>query len=135
MSISLILTGNKTDFYTNFSPGIELNGDYEMALVNLETYYSFPNVDEKNNILYYTIDNGVNWLVLEIPVGSYELNQLNDEIFRIMKSRGHYNSAENKSYISIGANFATLKCIIQIPNVDYKLKFEGDKNYWKSIGF
>ena len=51
-SISLILDSSNTDFITNYSPTIQLKKDkqYEIALVNLETYYSFPNIDNKNNI-------------------------------------------------------------------------------------
>ncbi len=73
-SISLILDSSKTDFLTNYSPPIQLRKDkqYEIALVNLETYYSFPNIDNKNNIFRYSIDNGANWNEIEIPEGSYE---------------------------------------------------------------
>jgi hypothetical protein len=31
---------------------------YEVALVNLETYYSFPNVDASNNLLKYSNNDG-----------------------------------------------------------------------------
>ena len=60
-----------------------------MALVNLETYYSFPNIDKTNNIFKYSIDKGKKWIEIEIPEGSYELNQINNELFIIMKSRRH----------------------------------------------
>jgi hypothetical protein len=92
-SFSLILNSNKTNFITSYSPPIELKKDkrYEMALVNLETYYSFPNIDKTNNIFKYSIDKGTKWLEIEIPEGSYELNQINNELFRIMKSRRHYD--------------------------------------------
>ena len=37
-----------------FEPSIKLDSpDYEIGLVNLETYYSFPNIDSKNNKLRY----------------------------------------------------------------------------------
>ena len=90
-SISLILDSNSTDFRINYSPPIELKKDkeYEIALVNLETYYSFPNIDKTNNIFRYSIDKGTKWFEIEIPEGSYELKQINNEIFRIMKSRDH----------------------------------------------
>ena len=47
-SKQIIVSAEKTDFETTFNPPIELENEYEIALVNLETYYSFPNV--KNNI-------------------------------------------------------------------------------------
>jgi hypothetical protein len=35
---------------------------YEMALVNLETYYSFPSIDETKNKFRYSSDNGSTWV-------------------------------------------------------------------------
>ena len=59
-SFQIIVSDNETSFKTRFNPKIELDRDkvYEMALVNLETYYSFPNIDESNNIFVYSPDNG-----------------------------------------------------------------------------
>ena len=45
ISFQIIVSDNKTSFNTRFNPKIELGRDkvYEIALVNLETYYLFPN--------------------------------------------------------------------------------------------
>ena len=42
-SFSVVVSDNKTRFKTWFKPPIQLNKkkDYEIALINLETYYSF----------------------------------------------------------------------------------------------
>ena len=47
-SFQITVSDNKSSFNTRFIPKIELDRDkvYEIALVNLETYYSFPNIDE-----------------------------------------------------------------------------------------
>jgi hypothetical protein len=136
-SFSLILNSNKTKFITNYSPPIELKKDkiYEMALVNLETYYSFPNIDKTNNIFKYSTDKGTNWFEIEIPEGSYELNQINDELFRIMKSRKHYDKKNNKSFINIGANLATLKCVIQINDPNYQIDFSHERSMNLLLGY
>ena len=136
-SFSLILNSNKTNFITSYSPPIELRKDkiYEMALVNLETYYSFPNIDKTNNIFKYSIDKGIKWLEIEIPEGSYELNQINNELFRIMKSRKHYDEKNNKSYINISANLATLKCIIQINDPNYQVDFSHKRSMNSLLGY
>ena len=44
---SIVGSNNKTRFKTWFKPPIQLDKkkDYEIALINLETYYSFPNID------------------------------------------------------------------------------------------
>jgi hypothetical protein len=52
-SLQIILSGNTTKFSTNFITPLRLNPEskYEVALVNLETWYSFPNIDLTNNVL------------------------------------------------------------------------------------
>ena len=61
-SFQVIVSGNQSSFNTLFNPKIELdrNKVYEIALVNLETYYSFPNIDNSNNIFVYSHDQGGN---------------------------------------------------------------------------
>jgi len=48
---------------------------YEMALLNLETYYSFPNIDSTNNSFKYSPDNGKNWFTITIPKGSFSADE------------------------------------------------------------
>ncbi len=49
-SYQIVFSSNKSSFETSFNPKIVLNEnrEYEIAFVNLETYYSFPNVDTNN---------------------------------------------------------------------------------------
>ena len=54
MSFTFVISncsGGCAKINTIFNPPLELdkNKRYEMALVNLETYWSFPNVTLKNN--------------------------------------------------------------------------------------
>ena len=53
---SIVVSDNKTRFKTWFKPPIQLDKkkDYEIALIILETYYSFPNIDNSNNCFTYT---------------------------------------------------------------------------------
>ena len=62
-SFQIIVSDNKSSFNTRFITKIELDRDkvYEIALVNLETYYSFPNMDETNHVFVYSPDNGNSW--------------------------------------------------------------------------
>ena len=50
-SFSSVLSENKTRFKTWFETPIQLdkNKEYEITLINLETCYSFPNIDNSNN--------------------------------------------------------------------------------------
>ena len=59
-SLQIIVSNNKTRFKTRFNPPIQLDKtkQYEIALVNLETYSSFPNIDASNNYFRYSPDDG-----------------------------------------------------------------------------
>lgn len=74
MSITLALTGKSSILSANYFPPITLASDYECALIDFHSYNSIPNVDYDNNLFH--IGDGV----LEIPVGSYELEDIVDYI-------------------------------------------------------
>ena len=74
-SKQIIVSDNKTEFITKFSPPIELDVDYEIALVDLETYYSFPNI--KNNVLKVLCLNSLhNFVYLNFSLNSFEADPL-----------------------------------------------------------
>ena len=135
-SFQIIVSGNKSSFNTMFSPKIELERDkvYEIALVNLETYYSFPNIDETNNIFVYSPDNGNSWVKIKIPTGSYEIDDLNNTIHLKMEKRGHYDEVTNEYYINISANSNTLKSVLIIES-GYQVDFNQQNNLSKVLGF
>ena len=105
-SFQIIVSNNKSNFNTRFNPKIELDRDkvYEIALVNLETYYSFPNIDETNNVFVYSPDNGNSWVKIKIPEESYEIDDINNTIQHEMEKRGHYDSINEDYYINISPN-------------------------------
>ena len=72
---------------------------YEIALVNLETWYSFANITPLNNKFKYSTDDGNTWKTLEIETGAYQLESINDEIQRLMKLQGDWDSANNAFYM------------------------------------
>jgi len=55
-STQIVVSENSIKIKTTFYPPVVLNKTrkYEMALVNLETYYSFPNIDSSNNVFRYS---------------------------------------------------------------------------------
>lgn len=75
-SITLTLTGEKSELNANFYPEIELNDqfDYSCALLNFYTFHSIPNIHSGNNILSYTYDGDT--VDVLIPTGSYELDEI-----------------------------------------------------------
>ena len=129
-SFQIIVSSNKTNFNTRFNPKLELNKDkvYEIALVNLETYYSFPNIDETNNVFVYS------WVKIKIPEGSYEIDDINNTIKHEMEKRGHYDSINEDHYINISANSNTLKSVLIIES-GYQVDFNHPNNLSKVLGF
>lgn len=120
-SKQLIVSSNKTEFQTVFNPPMELEHDYEIALIDLETYYSFPNV--KNKVFKYF--NGIEWKQFNIPTGSYEIKSLSDYI----QSR-----LDDKTAIELLPNRSTLKTIIII-KPKYRVSFETDNSLKDILGF
>ena len=74
-SFSIVVSDNTTRFKTWFKPPIQLDKkkDYEIALINLETYYSFPNIGRSNNYFTYTLGPIAPWFDIIIPEGSYHV--------------------------------------------------------------
>ena len=72
-SFSDVVGDNKTRFKTCFNPPIQLNKkkSYEIALINLETCYSFPKIDNSNNCFTYTPGANALCYNIIIPEGSY----------------------------------------------------------------
>ena len=107
---------------------------YEIALVNLETYYSFPNIDDTNNVFVYSHDQGVTWTKIKIPTGSYEIDDLNNTLHFEMEKQGHYDEVNNDYYINISANSNTLKSVLIIES-GYQVDFNQPNNLSKVLGF
>ena len=135
-SFQVIVTGDKSNFNTLFNPKIELDRKkrYEIALVNLETYYSFPNIDDSNNTFVYSHDLGQTWTKIKIPIGSYEIDDLNNSLRFEMERIGHYDEANNEPFINIAANSNTLKCILIIGK-GYLVDFNQPNNLSRVLGF
>ena len=129
-SFYVLLSEKNTKIKTKFRPLIQLdqNRKYEMALVNLETYYSFPNIDASNNNFRYSPDNGVTWVNINIPEGSYEIVDIQEYIQRIMKENGHEHN------VTLEPNNNTLKSVLEIsPN--HKVDFTTANSIRTVLGF
>ena len=71
-----------------FNPPIQLDKkkDYEIALINLETYYSFPNIDRANNCFSYSPSANTPWFDIIIPEG-YHVEDINEFIQGEMRKK------------------------------------------------
>lgn len=73
MTITLSISDTKSILTTNYSPALLLDDGFECGLLYFSTFNSIPNIDNRNNKLYY---GGKDFI--EIPEGSYELQDISD---------------------------------------------------------
>lgn len=121
MSITLALSGNSSVLSASYFPPIELNGEYECCLVDFHTYNSIPNIDKDNNLFH------IGETVIEIPIGSYEVEDIIDYITQSYKRD---NKGKN---IEIKANNKTLQ--IEIFSSHDKIFFTEAHSIGRLFGF
>lgn len=122
MSITLTLNGNCSVLTANYFPSIELEKEYECALIDFHTYNSIPNVDADNN-LFHIGDN-----IIEIPIGSYELEDIADYL------KCEYERLTNgEKSISIEANNNTMQ--VEISTSHDPIYLNKERTIGKLIGF
>lgn len=91
-------------------PPLQVSSEAVIGLTHFQIYNSIPNVDEKNNVFSYQVDAKKPFIDLVIPVGTYELNDI--ETF-LKHQLGDLN-------ISIKPNTNTLNCEFSCTyNVDF----------------
>jgi len=120
MGFTLTLNGNKSTLNASFFPPITLNEEYECGLVDLQTYNSIPNID-KNNFRFVIGDQ-----LVEIPTGSYEIDDIYNYITTVLK-----RSAPNIN-LEMKANNNTLKCEIKSNRMIY---FNHQRTIGPLLGF
>ena len=127
-SSTIVVSGGSASVQTVFTPTLYLkNGrDYELAMVNLETYCSFANIRTDNNSLKWSGDCGTTWTLLHIPTGCYELKAINAKIIRM---RG------GNSDIKILRNVNTLQCILNVVGTKVKVSFDVPNSLASVLGF
>lgn len=117
MSFTLSITGNTSILSTNYSPALQLEGEYECALHYLSTFNSIPNIDYKNNAFHYGDDE-----IIEIPEGAYELQDIYDYLKSKIKG----------GTIKLQCNNNTLKTSIFCTKDIY---FDRNNSIGKLLGF
>lgn len=121
MSQTIMLEGDTSLLQASFMPPIVISDDWTIGLVDFHTYNSIPNVDENNNVIV------LGEHVIEIPVGTYELEEINETVNSILKDR------ENSiHFIRIHGNKNTLKCEIES---DLEVDLTGPRSIAPLLGF
>jgi len=133
-SFQLMISSSTTDFTTRFNPPLQLKRgkQYELALLNLEKYYSLPNIDSSNNNFTYSPGGGATWFTITLPERSYEVT---DAAIKLqMEDNNYYDDQGNKYYTTIGANFNTLKAVLTLEN-SYQVYFTSANSVRHVLGF
>jgi len=107
-----------------------------MALVNLETYYWFPNLADEKNVFRYSpgfIDGDSmrqrEWVEVQISEGSYDLIDIAETIKIAMKRNGYNDDA-----VKISTNTNTLKSVLEIQG-DFQFDFRARNSISSVLGF
>lgn len=127
-SIILNFSGNSSTLTSYFHPEIKLddNFNYSCALLDLYTYNSIPNVTKGNNRFHYRRKTDSQLYHVEIPVGSYEL----DDIGEFLKEYFQ----RNDSSFHLQGNRNIMKCIIK-KEADLDINFEKNGTIGSLLGF
>src|SRR5277367_2526350 len=135
-SFNLNMSGINSDFRVTLGDIINLNHnlDYEIALIRFEAFNSLYNVNTTNNNFRYF--NGTAWKTITISPGAYEVDAINNEIRRQMKTNNDVTTTSGVTtyYFNLYPNFSTSKSIIDLTN-NYQVDFTdtGCPNNLRSI--
>lgn len=117
MTFTLSISDTKATLATNYSPNLQLDDEYECGLLYFSTFNSIPNVDSRNNKLYYGENE-----VIEIPEGSYELHDIRDYLKDNIKT----------NLFELKCNNNTLKTTIICSK---NINFEKEDSIGRLLGF
>ena len=116
-SSTIVVSGGSASVQTVFTPPLYLDKgrDFELAMVNLEMYYSFANIRADNSSLKWSGDSGKTRTALHIPTSCYERKTINAEMIRM---RG------GNSDITILPNVNTQQYIPNVVGAKLKVSFD-----------
>jgi len=109
---TITLNGNSSNLSCDFFPPIEVGENAKICLLTLRTNNSIPNINEQCNRIGFVRINSDKIMTKEeitIPTGSYELNELEAVIKRLLANTG--------ITFELKANNNTLKCEMKCSNI------------------
>ncbi|ESO87786.1 hypothetical protein LOTGIDRAFT_175931 [Lottia gigantea] len=105
-----VITSNKSDIKLSLDYEYELdrNQEYELGLKYFSVYNSIRNINEKNNQIKISTDNGVTFKTIRLLPGSYEYIAINEYL---SEYAGSVNGKNNIEFEEIFPNNPMLMCI------------------------
>ena len=136
----ITISGTSSRLFTRFNPPMvfdpSANSGYEIALCRLETFFTFHNIDEKNNALRVSIDCGQNWFDLKIPVGCYGITGINEALQLLVGEINKGVVQEKKQpYIVLTGNRNTSKVVLEITSDTTIIDFDINNSVRSVLGF
>lgn len=136
MSLTLTVTGRSSVLAVNYSPAINVSDDdYELGLMDFETYHTIANVNASNNKFYFGKDD----VVITIPEGSYELQVIHKVLkCAILLKRPLCNEKrtvdddDGEYPLVLRANYNTMKSEIKCA---YRINFSKSNNIGSMLDF
>ncbi len=136
-SLPIRLISNSSDIRIRPNPPIVLNPNrnFECALIWFSAYNTIFNFDDSNNKFIFSHNAGINWTIITIPSGAYEIKQLNSEIQRQMTELKRFDTVNNKHYITLSVDLTRSRILIDIMHPNYQIDFNqpGITTYKRSI--
>ena len=133
----IVVSGQGSRIQTTFNPPLQIPSsqtlDYEMSLLRLETYYSFPNIDTSKNHFRISTDNGKTWLDFLIPTGCYQITSINTVLQRLFMEKT--GEKKKETYFVLSANKNTLKCILEVQDDKTQVDFNIENTLASVLGF
>ena len=129
MSFVLKLSGNTSVLKANYFPPIILDGEFEVAVISMETWNSIANITSKNNKFYYDQNREIT-----IPEGSYEISDIEKYLARQLKAEHvkHPIADFGEEAIILEGNHSTFKTEILCR---YAIDFTKPDNIGSILGF
>ena len=132
----MLIVMNKSTHEEHLSQPLQTNNkQFKVAVTFLTGYNGIFNVTSKNNKFYFikSITDKDGFIQITIPPGAYELENLNNEIKRIIIDEEHYTEANYP--FTIMPNFSTLGSIIEISTQGPVISFLPDDGIRDLLGF
>ena len=85
-TLNIVVSDSTNPVITTYPSPLQLNPkrNYEIALLGLDTFYTFPNIGKTNNVFKYK-RNASEWIEVEIPVGCYEISEICEKLLLSLK--------------------------------------------------
>ena len=135
-TILMSLSGNSTDIRYPIGTAIVFDPDYSwsVALRYCSFYQSIFNIQTGvNDLFVYSPDLGVTVKTIVFDAGVWGLDTINTEIQARLRANG--DNPVSGSYVTLGANYSTLKTTITISNANYIIYFNVNQTFRALLGF